>query len=217
MKYCLFDFDGTVADTSKGIIKSARFALDEMGVDCKLSDRELEVIFIGPPLTKSFPEFVGSQGVERAIELFRSRYRTKGVFENKLYEGLVECLEKLNKMGVTLYIASSKPICFIRDILRQHGIDIYFAGIYAPELDEDGLTKLDVINAAVSKIKQTDLSPKIYMVGDRKYDILGAHEAGLKAIGVRWGSADEGELEAAGADYIAESFADIINLYACLK
>ena len=82
MKYCLFDFDGTVADTSEGIIRSARFALDKMGVSCDLSDRELEVVFIGPPLTKSFPQFVGEAGVERAIELFRGRYRTKGVFEN---------------------------------------------------------------------------------------------------------------------------------------
>jgi phosphoglycolate phosphatase len=217
MKYCLFDFDGTVADTSEGIIRSARFALDKMGVNCDLSDRELEVVFIGPPLTKSFPQFVGEAGVERAIELFRGRYRTKGVFENSLFDGLRECLDKLTEMNITLYIASSKPIGFIREILRQHNIGTYFTGVYAPELDEDGVTKLDVINSAVKKIREADLSPDIYMIGDRKYDILGAHEAGLKAVGVGWGSADEGELEAAGADFIAESFDDIIRICNNLK
>lgn len=207
MKYYLFDFDGTLVETKEGIIKSARYALEKMGVDCALSDGELEVIFIGPPLTGTFPRFVGndSQKVQAAIDHFRVYYRKTGVFENRLFENCKECLESLKRES-KLYISSSKPEVFVRDILGQRKIADYFEEVYAPGLDEDKTTKYDVIMSAINKIKENDSAPRIYMVGDRKYDIEGAHKAGIKAIGVRWGSADTGELEDVGADYIVESF-----------
>lgn len=211
MKYFLFDFDGTLVDTTLGVINSVKYAFDKMGIKHALTDDELAVRFIGPPLTQSFPEFVGDDRdrVKEAIDTFRVRYRTLGVLENELYPYLVDCLDSMKNYGCKLYIASSKPKTFICEILKQRGLDCYFEGIYAPGFDEDKMSKYDVIMAAIAKITESDKAAKIYMIGDRKFDIEGAHKAHIPAIGVRWGSAGKNELKEAGSDYIVSDYREL--------
>ncbi|MBQ7821402.1 MAG: HAD hydrolase-like protein [Clostridia bacterium] len=214
MKYYLFDFDGTLCNTNEGVIKSVEYALDKMGVVNTLTHEQMEPMFIGPPLTESFPYFFGEnrEAVLKAIYYFRERYNTLGVKENKLFDGVRDMLSELKARDRSLYICSSKPIGFIQMILKEHGIGGYFDGVFAPSLDEDKLTKYDVIMLAKKQILDADPEPVIYMVGDRKYDVMGAHQANLECIGVKWGCAEPGEFEACGTEYTVSSVKELLEL-----
>lgn len=214
MKYYLFDFDGTLCNTNEGVIKSVEYALEKMNVKNTLTREEMEPMFIGPPLTESFPYFFGKDkdAVLKAIAYFRERYNTVGVKENKLFDNIPKLLKEMKKRGNILYIASSKPIGFIHMILNEHNISDYFNGVFAPGLDEDKLSKYDVIMLAKNQILNSDTSPTIYMVGDRKYDVKGAHEAKLPCIGVKWGCAEDGEFEEYGAEHIVSTVDEFLLL-----
>ena len=214
MKYYLFDFDGTLCNTNEVVINSVEYALKKMNVKNTLTRAEMEPMFIGPPLTESFPYFFGEDkgAVLKAIAYFRERYNTIGVKENKLFDNIPRLLGEMKKRGNILYIASSKPIGFIHMILNEHNISDCFAGVFAPGLDEDKLSKYDVIMLAKNQILATDSTHTIYMVGDRKFDVKGAHQAKLPCIGVNWGSAEPGELEEHGAEYVVNSVDELLEL-----
>lgn len=213
MKYYLFDFDGTLCDTREGVLKSVLYAMDKMNIKCPLEYSEMDQVFVGPPLTVSFPDYFGDEAsVLKAIGLFRERYNTEGVHENRLFDGVPGMLDELKRRGRVMYIASSKPEAFIHMILKQHGIAELFSGVYAPSLDEDKTTKLDVIKLALADIARSDKDATVYMIGDRKFDVIGAHMAGLECIGVKWGCAAENELEENGAEYVVESIEDLLKL-----
>ena len=94
-------------------------------------------------------------------------------------------------------------------ILNEHNISDCFAGVFAPGLDEDKLSKYDVIMLAKNQILATDSTHTIYMVGDRKFDILGAKHFGMDSIAVLYGYGSQEELSQAGATYFAETAKEI--------
>ena len=214
MRYYLFDFDGTICDSKEGILNAAEYALKKMNIENKLTRSEMEPVFIGPPLTQSLPYYTGddTETVAQAIKHFREYYNKYGTYENTIFGGVREMLDTLSKRGAHFYIASSKPTKFIKLILNKHGISAYFEKIFSPDLDEDHLTKYDIIMLAKNEINSSEPTPVICMVGDRKYDIDAAHKAGIPCIGVSWGSAANGELEDHHADYIANSPNEILNI-----
>ena len=214
MIYYLFDFDGTLCNTNEGVLKSVEYALNEMGVKNTLTFDEMAPMFIGPPLTESFPYFFGDDRgkVMEAIIHFRDRYNRVGIDEHELFDGVVKMLEQLKKRGRKMYICSSKPRVFLTEILKQYNIKHYFESVYAPMLDEDKITKTDLINMAKAEILEKDALPEIYMIGDRKYDVLGAHAAGIECIGVRWGSSEPGEFEACNTEYTVSSTKELLTL-----
>ncbi len=214
MRYYLFDFDGTICDSKEGILNAAEYALNTMNVKNELSRNEMEPIFIGPPLTESLPYYFGNDNVAvmLAIKHFREYYNARGTYENAIFDGVREMLSTLSSRGAHLYIASSKPTKFIKLILEKHNIRHCFEQIFSPGLDEDNLSKYDIIMMAKNKISSLDKSPIITMVGDRKFDIEGAHDAGIPCIGVIWGTAENGELEKYNADFIVNSPKEILDI-----
>lgn len=214
MRYYLFDFDGTVCDSKEGILNAAEYALKKMNIKNNLTRKEMEPIFIGPPLTESLPYYLGnnSADITLGIKYFREYYNARGTYENTIFDGIKEMLETFSARGVRLYIASSKPTKFIKLILEKHGVRRYFDKIFSPGLDEDKLTKFDIIMMAKNKISALDKSPIIIMVGDRKYDVEGAHAAKIPCIGVTWGTAEKGELEMCKADHIVNSPTEILDI-----
>lgn len=213
-QYCLFDLDGTLTDSQEGILKSVQYALKEFGIDepdlTKLS------AFLGPPLQKSFMEFYGftEEDAEKAIGLYRKRFGPIGIFENRVYPGIQEMLERLKEKGMHLAVASSKPEYYVRQILAHFDIEKYFEVIVGSELDgrrsqkeevvEEALKQLNVLTIPVGERKAS-----CAMIGDRKFDIQGAKAHSLTGIGVRFGYAPPGELEEEGADYIAETVEEL--------
>ena len=204
-EYVLFDFDGTVSDTSEGIINSAIYALEKFGITCE--DRRALCRFIGPPLYDSFVEFYGfSDEMSRAaVGFFRERYNTVGIYESRMYDGIDVLLHKLKDCGRHIMIVSSKAEECIKELLRLYNIADCFEFV-AGASDAVGRTKEDVMRYAVD-VGGADVS-KAVMVGDTKYDIKAARLFGIKSVGVTYGFGTVRELEDAGADYIADSVAE---------
>lgn len=207
----LFDLDGTLTDPGLGITNSVAYALKKRNID--VSDRASLYKFIGPPLLESFSQFYGFSQDEciTAIEDYREYFRDKGIYENELYEGIEELLQRLKAVGKTVILATSKPEEFAIRILEYFKIDSYFDFIAGATMDGTRSIKEDVIRYALEQSGVTDLS-KAVMIGDRKYDILGAAKVGVDSIGVLYGYGDYQELKDANATYIAESITDILPL-----
>lgn len=200
--WILFDLDGTLTDSGEGVMKSVRYALDRMGFPNEPESALRR--FIGPPLHQSFIDFYGfsEEKAFEAVETMRERYREKGVYENHMLPGMKEMLAKLRAAGAKLCVATSKPLYFTEIILRQHGVDGLFTHVVGANLDGTMTDKTEVIREVLRRIGDVP-GEKIFMVGDRKFDMIGANNCGIPGVGVYFGYAEPGELEAAGAQYIA--------------
>lgn len=205
-RYVLFDFDGTVYDTVEGIAKSAQYAAAKQGYD-----RPLEAFrcFAGPPLLDMFMEQFGMSREEafRAIDDFRARYLPVGVYESRIFPGIPELIAELRRLGCVLGVATSKPQTLAEKLMRD--VDVYelFDYVAGSSLDGNDDAKWQVTKRAMDALHA--VPEETVLVGDTKYDVLGAHTCGIKCIGVRYGYAAPGELEAAGADYMADTVEDI--------
>lgn len=200
----LFDLDGTLTDPGEGITNSVAYALEKFEI--KNEDRSQLYKFIGPPLKDSFMEFYGfsEEDALKAIAYYRERFREKGMFENKVYDGIVELLPKLQKAGKKLIIATSKPEEFTLTILKHFDLLQYFDFVAGATMDGSRSEKTEIIQYALEHCQIENLDETV-MVGDRKFDILGAKANGIDSIGVLFGYGSLEELEMAGATYIADS------------
>jgi phosphoglycolate phosphatase len=207
-EYILFDLDGTLTDPGIGITNSVMYALKKYNIEVK--DRQELYKFIGPPLMNSFEEYYGlsKEEAKTAVEYYREYYRDKGMFENLVYDGVEDLLKTLKESGKILIIATSKPEVFAKQILEHFDIAKYFIYIAGSNLDGTRSKKTEVIKYALESCNVTDLS-KAIMIGDRKHDIIGAKNTGIKSIGVLFGYGSRDEFEKAGADFIAGTVADI--------
>ena len=207
-KSILFDLDGTLTDSGEGIINCALLALSHFGLP--LPSREHMRVFVGPPLGKSFMDHgVPEDRVEEAIAVYRSRYIPIGKFENRPYDGIRELLEKLTGLGFDLYIATSKPEKMSVEILEHFGLAGYFRLICGATMDTSRTNKEAVIEYLIQENGKTD---NMIMVGDTKFDVLGAKEHGIPTIGVAWGYGTREEMLEAGAVAIAEKPEDLLKL-----
>ena len=209
--YVLFDLDGTLTDPKPGITQCVQYALRCMGIEEPDLDK-LEP-FIGPPLTDSFREFYGmdQEQAAEAVAKYRERFSEKGLYENEIYPGMKQMLENLKTAGCHLAVASSKPEHFVKKSLVYFDIDGYFEVIVGSELDGTRCQKEEVVAEALRRFFPDGNIPcdDIVMVGDRKFDIIGGREMGLHQIGVAYGYAPEGELEAAEAEYIVNDLDEL--------
>lgn len=202
--FILFDLDGTLTDPKDGITNCVKYALESFGIH--ENDMKKLLTFIGPPLYDSFRELYGfsHDDANRAVEKYRERFSTIGLFENDILDGATEMLNSLKTNGKTLALATSKPYIFAKRIIEKFGMAEYFDYVVGAELDGSRNYKDEVIREVLSQADYGDLS-KIVMVGDRKQDIIGAKKCGIASIGVRCGYAEDNELEDAGADFICEN------------
>lgn len=196
----LFDLDGTLTDPGVGITNSVMYALHAYGI---AAEREALYRFIGPPLTDSFEQFYGfshEKAVE-AVEIYREYYRKTGIFENSVYAGIRALLAALRQAGKTVIMATSKPEVFAVQIAERFALTPFFHVIAGSCLNGERVHKDEVIRYALARVG-IDPSDAV-MVGDREYDLRGAHACGMQAVGVLYGYGSQAELSAAGADAIA--------------
>jgi phosphoglycolate phosphatase len=200
-KNILFDLDGTIVDSSEGIIASILYATAKMNWD-RLSDEALRS-FIGPPLIESFKKYTNSnEEAEQAVAYYREYYQAAGMYEVSVYKDIPQTLTKLKEAGAGLYIATSKPEYFAKQIIEHIQLNTFFSGIYGASMDNSRSQKGDVIRYGIKEAKlQIQQEPSV-MVGDRQHDIRGAKENKLDSIGVLYGFGDQAELTAAGATHI---------------
>ena len=206
-QYILFDLDGTLTNSQLGITTCVAYALESFGIHTE-NPEELRK-FIGPPLKESFVKYYNMTDGEgdRAVEKYRERFATVGLYENEVYEGIPELLQKLKAQGKTL-VATSKPTVYSDKILEHFGLKEYFSYIAGSELDGTRVNKAEVIQYALEQMKITE-SEKIVMIGDKEHDMIGAGICGVDSIGVLYGFGEREELENHGATYIAETVSDL--------
>jgi phosphoglycolate phosphatase len=210
-EYILFDLDGTLTDSGEGIAKSVQYALEYFDIivdDLKELNR-----FIGPPLKDSFKKFYNfdDEKAELGMKKYRERYADTGIYENSLYDGIIELLEALKKNNKKIILATSKPEVYAKQILKYFNIDSYFNFVAGADFEETRVNKGDVIKYALEGAEISDLS-KVIMIGDREHDVIGAKENNIKVIGVLYGYGDVIELTQARADYIAKSTRELMNM-----
>lgn len=223
-KYILFDLDGTLTDSGEGIIKSVQYALESVGIH----EERMDVLhrYIGPPLDFSFEKFHGMTGDDNkaVVAKYRQRYGEVGLFENKVYDGIIDVLKTLQKRGYILAVATCKPEKYMVPILEHFKLTPYFTVMVGCDLEggqrrhkheviEEVFRQLnEKLNGGAELTEEVldDMKAEALMVGDRNNDILGAKECQIESLGVRYGYAEPEELEDAGADYIVDSVVEIV-------
>ena len=203
----LFDLDGTLTDPREGITRSIQYALAKLGID-EPDPRKLEH-FIGPPLLEAFMQFYGFDEARawEAVGHYRERFKVTGLYENEVFEGVIELLDTLRDQGRTLFIATSKPWAFAREIARHFGFDQHFKVIYGSEFDGTRTNKVELI-AHLLDAEQLPPADTL-MIGDRKHDLLGAHRNGLAAVAVGYGFGSFEELSAEGPAFHFDTLAQL--------
>ena len=207
-KAIFFDLDGTLTDSGEGIMNCAELALRHFGIP--VPSRNQMRVFVGPPLDQTFIKFgVPADKTDEAIEVFRSRYKTVGKFENFPYSGIREALQTLKAQGHRLFVATSKPEVLANEVLGHFELTGFFEQIAGATLDGSRSHKADVITyllGLTGDVGQT------VMVGDTAFDVTGAAAHGIPTIGVSWGYGEVADMEKAGAVAIAHTMEELVTL-----
>ena len=198
-----FDLDGTLVDSSIGIHNGFTYTFEQLGVPSP--DAKTIRGFMGPPLETSFASCLPAYQVETAIQLYRSYYKEKGVYEAQLFPQIKELLTELAKQ-YPLYITTTKNTPTAVDMTSYFGIDRFFDGIYGSS--PQALHKADVIRQALTT---HNLDPEtVVIIGDTKFDMIGAQEIGIRKLAVTWGFGDDKELMNFQPDWVAHQPTDIL-------
>lgn len=206
-KTILFDLDGTLTDSGEGIINCVIYALERFGLP--VPPRESLRYFVGPPLHESFiKQGVPTERAEEAVAVYRERYIPIGKFENTPYPGVRELLETLKSEGHTLFVATSKPEQMSIDILEHFDLAKYFDRICGATMDTSRTNKEAVIEYLIQCNGKTG---NMVMVGDTKFDVIGAKAHGIPTIGVSWGYGQVSDMQEAGAAVIVDTMEGLLS------
>ena len=200
----LLDLDGTLADPALGFVNCIRHALDTLGVPSPPDEQITS--HIGPPLAETLTQLLGpdaSWALADAVRLYRERYVDIGIFENAVYDGVIDALEAVAAAGAKLFVATSKPQVFAAKIVDHFGLSPYFTAVYGSRLDGTHSDKRELLAYLLEQEAIT--SAQAIMVGDRSHDIRAARYNGMRSLGVLWGYGSEAELIGAQADQIISS------------
>lgn len=209
----LFDFDGTLVDTKAGITRCVGITLQKMKGEVPPMD--VLLTYVGPPLAAQFQAQAGmdEEKAKEAVAIFRSHYNTTGKEECEPFPGVEEMLKSLKAKGKKIVIASSKPEELLHHILGRFSLKSYF-DIICGSIDGVRTTKEEVITEVFRQLGlENDIDKSdLLMVGDRLYDIEGAKAMGIASAGVAFGYGGREELEVYHADYIVDSWDELIEI-----
>lgn len=210
-KYILFDLDGTLLNTYKGVSNGVRYTLEYYGLPVP-EEKDMRK-YLGPPLRDSFSRFAGipDEKLDEAIAKFREYYFDKGVMEYDFFEELKPTFAKLREMGCKLAVATSKLEKGAFIILEDADLTNEFDFICGSTQDESRSSKDQVIAHVLEHFDIADKS-EVLMVGDRDNDIVGAHKNGIKCCGFLSGFGSLEEMQEYGADYVIRFISEIFEI-----
>ncbi|RUT26035.1 phosphoglycolate phosphatase [Asaia sp. W19] len=215
----LFDLDGTIIDSRIGIISTLHQVIAALG---HAPDVSIDLTWVvGPPLAELMAEVIGAYGDDRvtlAVSLYRRFYDETGRFQTPVFPHMAELLKTLARSPIRLFTATSKPASLAREILATHGLVSCFDRIHGAADDDSGGEKPEMVARIITQERLQ--AHRTLMIGDRRFDISGAHANRLRGIGVLWGYGGEKELTEAGADILVPGPGDlgeaIISQFAAL-
>lgn len=193
--HLLFDLDGTLIDSKRGIFNAVHYTLDKMCIPEE--DRPVDLNpFIGPPLRDSFKLLfqMSEESSETATKIYREYYSKTGLYEYDVYEGISESLNTLAKIGFSISVVTSKAEVYAKLIVESLNFKDCISIVSGCELDGRRSEKKELINYTLNRIKIKP-SKKILMIGDRYHDIRGARLAGISSAAVLYGYGSQSELQ----------------------
>jgi phosphoglycolate phosphatase len=203
-KHIIFDLDGTLSDSREGIFNAYYYTFNKLNISSP--DENTLMNLIGPPLQKGFADAFGLQGAENesAVKVFREYYSTKGLFENKLYDGINDLLDQLVQAGASLYVATSKYNVYANQVLQYFGIANCFTEVAGADYGGYHASKVDLVAGILRRNNIRDPMEAV-IIGDTRYDIDAAAELGIDSIGVTYGFSSFEDIESFDPDYIVEN------------
>ena len=207
---CLFDLDGTLIDSERGVLGCVRHALTQMHVP--LPEPAALRSWIGPPLHTSFAPLLGADEsrISTAIAHYHERFQATGWREYTMYPGMADVIDRLHRAGHQLAVVTSKPRAHAAPIVASLPFAAAFCHLYGPEPGRKHSEKAAMIAAALADFAAS--ATHTVMIGDRSFDMEGANANGVRGIGVLWGFGDRAELRQAGASAIATTPGDLAAL-----
>lgn len=203
-----FDLDGTLIDPKIGITRSIQYALRKL--DLTVPHEDDLTWCIGPPLRTSLVKLLGDDRLaDKAVSLYRERFSETGIYESSVYDGIVETLTALIDQGRQLFVATSKAQIFAERIIKNFNLAPFFEGVFGAEMDGTRSDKTELLKHALD-VGRVDRTQAV-MVGDRSYDIIGARNNGMPAIGVLYGYGSKEELVQAGARYLCATPLEVLE------
>ncbi len=210
-KYIFWDLDGTIINSYPGVVESALYALKHFG----LTEDNPQILrrFIGPPLRVTFGEFydMDEEQIEEAVRKYRENYHAGGMFKCEPYPGVKEAMDAFNAAGFKQIIASSKPEHMCRMILERFGLIEKMDDIVGASLDGRIDTKQEVLEEAFRRLGNPDKS-EVVLIGDTKYDAIGAKTVDIDCIGITYGFGTREELIEHGACQVYDTIDEVVEV-----
>ena len=183
-KAVLFDLDGTLLDTTDGILESSVYAARKLGLGDLPHETMLK--FIGPPIQNSFIAYYGvdAETAQKAADIFRDYYKGRALFKAKPYSGLLETLAGLKMCGTKIAVATYKREDYAINLLKYFGITEYCDSMHGAD-NFNKFSKADIVNICIAELGER--KQDVVLVGDTEHDAKGAIDAGVDFIGVTYG------------------------------
>lgn len=196
-----FDLDGTLTDSVPGIVNSVKYALEKGGYPT-LTRAQLRSC-VGPPLREQFMKLLNADEAEstRLLGLYREYFSVRGIYENSLYDGIYDMLERLCAEGLRMVLCTGKPEKFARIVLEHFKIDKFFCDVLGPTMDG----KYDDKAQGLAVLLARSGGKKNVFIGDRCFDADAARANGIPCIGVLWGCGSREELKEHGVCMLAHT------------
>jgi phosphoglycolate phosphatase len=210
-KHIIFDLDGTLSDSREGIFKAYYYTADKLSLD--IPPEEKLATLIGPPLQKGFSDVFGLSGdrMDQAVKAFREYYGEKGLFENRMYEGIPELLKDLSRAGACIYVATAKYELYANRVLHYFNILPFFNDIAGADYNGSHANKISLVSGLLQR-NGIKYPGDVIIVGDTRYDIDAASELDIESIGVSYGFSTYEEIEKMDPDYIARDVRELRGL-----
>lgn len=208
----LFDLDGTLCDSEAGIVEHLGLALAKVGLP--VPDRQVLRTCVGPAWTDGFPPAVGvpADRTWDVIHAYRATYDDAAASLAIPFVGITDVLDRLSVAGVPMAVATSKPQHLADRIITEGILGRWMDVVIGADPGAGRHSKADVVGAVLLHLEAKADRAGVVMVGDRLHDVHGAAAHGLPTVGVRWGSADPGELEEAGAAVVVDTPSELADL-----
>lgn len=219
MKYIIFDFDGTIGDSQRLIVKTLQDTMRERGLEVKSDEACAKTI--GLRLDEAFVALFGmsAEEGEACAATYREIFmKNKEIMIVEPFPHVIETLRKLHQRGFVLGVASSRSHCSLDGYVRQMALDNIFTSIVAGDDVEHVKPAPDMVFKALGEMRGMknpvtspddvkDMLEETLVVGDMNFDVDMAHHAGCRACAVTYGNGTREQL--AAAEWIIDDFAEL--------